>query len=255
MTIRQLPELVGARPRMSCRSVHTIQQGQPVSMLTTQQAAAALNVSRAHVLQLVANNTFKDVEFTKGHHRIPDAEVERVRKSMHADMRKAIDEIARITEDASNRELGDAKKNATRQWGPKARPATMSDYAPAPATQALLRLGRPQMRTRLQAADMATVKEACGLAGLTADAFRQQVANGNILGLKGAGLGLRLPRWQFSEPMRSAMPKVISGLVTLDPWAVLSFLETPHGALGGRTPRVAIEQGKSERVVALAASE
>ena len=131
----------------------------------------------------------------------------------------------------------------------------MSDYAPASVTRALLRLSRPHKQARLQAADMATVKEACGLAGLTADSIRQQVANGNILGLKGAGLGLRLPRWQFCEPMSSAMPKVISGLGTLDPWSVLSFLESPHGALGGRNPSVAIEQGESERVVALAASE
>ena len=85
-------------------------------MLTSQQAAAALNVSRSHVLQLVTDNAFKGVEYTEGQHRIPDAEVERVRKLMHADMRKAIDEIARITEDASNHELGEAKKNATRRW-------------------------------------------------------------------------------------------------------------------------------------------
>ena len=226
-----------------------------MNILTTQQAAAALTVSRAHVLQLVANNAFRGVEFTKGHHRVPDAEVERVRKSMHADMRKAIDEIARITEDASNRELRDAKKDATRQWGPKARPATMSDYAPAFATRAHLPLARPQMRTGLQAADMATVKEACGLAGLTADAIRQRVANGNILGLKGAGFGLRLPRWQFSEPMSSAIPRIVSGLGTQEPWSVLAFLESPHGALVGRTPRVAMEQGESKRVVALAESE
>ena len=131
----------------------------------------------------------------------------------------------------------------------------MSDYAPASVTRALLRLSRPHKRARLQADDMLTVKEACVLAGLTADSIRQRVANGKILGLKGAGLGLRLPRWQFFEPMRSAMPKVISGLGTRDPWSVLSFLEGPHGALGGRTPRAAIEQGESERVVALAASE
>ena len=131
----------------------------------------------------------------------------------------------------------------------------MSDYAPASVTRALLRLSRPHKRVRLQADDMVTVKEACVLVWLTSGTSRQRVAEGKMLGLKGAGLGLRLPRWQFFEPMRSAMPNVISGLGTLDPWSVLSFLESPHGALGGRTPRAAIEQGESERVVALTASE
>ena len=111
------------------------------------------------------------------------------------------------------------------------------------------------MRARLQAADMATAKEASGLFGLTLDTIKQRVAGGKLLGLKGAGLGLRLPRWQLSEPMNSAMPKVISAHETQDPWSVLAFLESPHGALGGRTSRAAIEQGELERVVALAASE
>ena len=89
------------------------------SMLTTQQAASTLNVSYAHVLQLIADDAFKGIELTKGQHRIPGAEVERVRRSMHAGMRKGIDEISRITRGASERELEEAKKNATRRWGPR----------------------------------------------------------------------------------------------------------------------------------------
>ena len=130
-----------------------------------------------------------------------------------------------------------------------------SVFASASETRALLLLSKPYMRARLQAADMVTVKGACGLAGLTAHAIRQRVANGQILGLKGAGLGLRLPKWQFSEPLRSAVPKVISGLGTPEPWLVLTFLESPHAALDGRNPRAAIEQGDLARVMALAMSE
>ena len=102
---------------------------------------------------------------------------------------------------------------------------------------------------------MATVKEAAGLTGLTPDVIRQRVAYGKLLGLKGAGLGLRLPRWQFSEPMKSAMPRIVSGIGTLEPWRVLMCLESPYAALGGRTPRAAIEQGDLGRVMALAMSE
>ena len=122
-------------------------------------------------------------------------------------------------------------------------------------TRDLIADSLPQRRTRLEADDMVTVKEACVLAWLTPGIIRRRVAEGKMLGLKGAGLGLRLPRWQFFEPIRSAMPNIISGLGTLEPWSVLSFLESAHGALGGRTPRAAIEQGEAERVMALAASE
>jgi hypothetical protein len=44
-------------------------------------------------------------------------------------------------------------------------------------------------------------------------------------------------------------------LGTTDGWALLAFLETPHGALDGTTPRAAIEQGHAERVLELAGSE
>ena len=92
----------------------------PPRMLTTLQAAVALNVSRAHVLQLATGNAFKGAQFTKGRHlRIPAAEVERVCKSMKSGMRKAIDAIARITADAASRELEEAKRAATRQWVPR----------------------------------------------------------------------------------------------------------------------------------------
>lgn len=120
-------------------------------------------------------------------------------------------------------------------------------------TNELIAAALPCRRTRLEAADMLSADEASEFTVLSVEAVTRAVAEGKLLGLKGAGPGLRLPMWQFSEPMRSAMPKVISGLG--DPWSVLSFLESPHGALGGRTPRAAIEQGESERVVALAASE
>lgn len=128
-------------------------------------------------------------------------------------------------------------------------------YETPEQTNELIAAGLPHRRTRLEAADMLSAGEASELIGLSVEAVTRAVAEGRLLGLKGGGLGLRLLRWQFTEPMSSAMPQVICGLGTLDPWSVLSFLESPHGALGGRTPRAVIEQGESERVLALAASE
>jgi len=51
------------------------------------------------------------------------------------------------------------------------------------------------------------------------------------------------------------LPKLAATLDTRDGWQLLAFLESPHGALGGATPPVAIEQGRAERVLAIAGQE
>ncbi len=102
---------------------------------------------------------------------------------------------------------------------------------------------------------MAGRDEAAKLLGVTPEVIESQVANGALLGLPHPSLGLRLPRWQFAEPIRSAIPRLFLGLGTTEPWALLQWLETPMGGLGGRTPRVAIEQGDVERVQVLARGE
>ena len=90
-------------------------------MLTTQQAAAELNVSRPYVVELVNNGTLKGVGRTAGgHRRIPVAEVRRVRAEMQSGMRKGIDAIAKLTKDARKRELQDARLNAPRRWASRA---------------------------------------------------------------------------------------------------------------------------------------
>jgi excisionase family DNA binding protein len=87
------------------------------SMLTTQQAAAVLNVSRPYVAQLVDSGTFSGVERTRsGHRRIPAAEVERVRDDMRAQRRQALDKVADMTADLRMKELGEAKKGAKQRW-------------------------------------------------------------------------------------------------------------------------------------------
>lgn len=86
-------------------------------MLTTQQAADRLNVSRPYVAQLVDAGTFKDVERTKsGHRRIPAAEVERVHLEMKGTMRKAIESIEDITSELRQRELEAARAKSKKRW-------------------------------------------------------------------------------------------------------------------------------------------
>ncbi len=68
------------------------------------------------------------------------------------------------------------------------------------------------------------------------------------------GRAVRLPRWQFDEDVLLWMGQIIRALDASDGWEVLSFLETPHGGLDGRTPRVALEQGDVEPVLVMALS-
>ena len=51
------------------------------------------------------------------------------------------------------------------------------------------------------------------------------------------------------------LPRIAAALGTTEGWALLSFLESPHGALGGLAPRQAIEQGQADRVMAIAEQE
>ena len=50
--------------------------------------------------------------------------------------------------------------------------------------------------------------------------------------------------------------RVMKALGTTDGWPLLAFLESPHPALDGQTPRVALEQGvDAKRVLGLATAE
>lgn len=55
--------------------------------------------------------------------------------------------------------------------------------------------------------------------------------------------------------MWDALPLLSAALGTAEGWALLSFLESPHGALDGITPRQAIEQGRADHVIRIAEHE
>jgi excisionase family DNA binding protein len=91
--------------------------GAVVRMLTTQQAADQLNVSRPYVARLVDEGKFDGVERTQsGHRRIPATEVDRLHQEMRSARRAALDVMADLTKASRARELDEAKTKARRRW-------------------------------------------------------------------------------------------------------------------------------------------
>src|ERR1700754_2243494 len=128
-------------------------------------------------------------------------------------------------------------------------------YVSARRTAALARAGEEVQRSRLEAQDMAGRDEAAKLLGVTQEFIDNWVAKRLLLGFRHSRLGLRLPRWQFAEPIRSAIPRLFLQRRTSEPWALLLWLGASAGALDGRTPRAAMEQGDVERVQVLAGGQ
>lgn len=86
-------------------------------LLSSQQAADLLNVSRPYVTKLADAQTFQGVMRTAaGHRRIPRAEVERVAAEMRSTRRAALDGMEEITKDLRIRELEAARAKAKRRW-------------------------------------------------------------------------------------------------------------------------------------------
>jgi predicted DNA-binding protein (UPF0251 family) len=139
---------------------------------------------------------------------------------------------------------------------PRAKPATQASvpeaYAPSQATAALLSLGQAERLRRLDAPDMGSTDAAAERAGATRATIVSWIAKGRCIGLERAKRGFRLPLWQFEPAIFGAIEAIAAAMDTTDGWVLLSFLETPHGGLGGLTPRMALEQGMRDRVIALA---
>lgn len=130
-----------------------------------------------------------------------------------------------------------------------------SPYASAAQTKAFLAGSLAARTARLKANDMLCTDMAADLVGTTPVTINAWVAKGRAIGLTQARRGFKLPRWQFEPALWDALPKLSKALGTTEGWALLAFLETPSGALGGRTPRQAIEQGHLARVIEVAGAE
>lgn len=129
------------------------------------------------------------------------------------------------------------------------------EYASAEETQALLTGSLAARNARLSADDMVSTDEAAALAGTTRVTVNTWIGKGRCIGLTQTKRGLRVPKWQFEPGFWPIVPKLSRALGTTDGWALLAFLETPHGALAGATPRSAIEQGRAQSVLDIAGYE
>lgn len=137
-----------------------------------------------------------------------------------------------------------------------ARRPTGADGFVSPAeTRALLASSAPARQARLMAGDMLSTDEAAELAGTSRVTINTWIRQGRAIGLSQLKRGYRLPRWQFDPATWEVLLRVSQALGTAEGWALLGFLETPLGGLGGATPRQAIEQGRAERVIELAAGD
>ncbi len=130
-----------------------------------------------------------------------------------------------------------------------------SNYVSVDETRALLANSLAGRSARLAAADMVSTDEAAKLANTTRVTINAWIDRGRCIGLTQTKRGYRLPKWQFEPGFWPLVPKLASALGTTNGWALLAFLESSHGALGGATPRAAIEQGKADRVLAIAGQE
>ena len=137
------------------------------------------------------------------------------------------------------------------------RPTTrqQTDYVPASEVRALLANSLAARQERLGAADMISTDEAAQLVQTTRVTINAWIAKGRAIGLTQTKRGFRMPRWQFEPSMWDALPRLSAALGTTEGWALLSFLESPHGGLNGVNPRQAIEQGQSDKVIKIAEHE
>jgi hypothetical protein len=130
-----------------------------------------------------------------------------------------------------------------------------ADYVPATEVRALLANSLAARQQRLGADDMISTDEAAKLVQTTRVTINAWIAKGRAIGLTQTKRGFRMPRWQFEPSMWDSLPRMSAALGTAEGWAILSFLETPHGGLNGIAPRQAIEQGHMDRVLKIAEHE
>jgi hypothetical protein len=139
---------------------------------------------------------------------------------------------------------------------PRDKASEQDPYASEAQTKALLRFGAQYRLQRIQAADMITTDEAAALSGTTRMTMNAWIKSGRCIGVSHLRRGFKLPRWQFEPFIFPVLAPMAAALGSTDGWQLLAFLESPHPALDGQSPRTALEQGTpAQRVINLATAE
>ena len=125
-------------------------------------------------------------------------------------------------------------------------------YVPAREVSALLKRGSADRQRRLSAADTISCSEGARLMKVRNTTMVAWILSGRAIGLRQARGSFRMPRWQFEPAVWAALPRLSVALGLTEGWALLSFLESPHGALEGRTPRWVIGEGHVNTVIEVA---
>ena len=90
---------------------------------------------------------------------------------------------------------------------------------------------------------MITTDEAAELVGTTRVTINNWIKSSRCIGVANLRRGFKLPAWQFQASIWPVLQPLAKSLAATDGWKVLTFLETPFGALNGKTPRASLEQG------------
>lgn len=129
-------------------------------------------------------------------------------------------------------------------------------YASEAQTKALLRFGAQYRLQRIQSADMITTNEAAAQSGTTRVTMKAWIKSGRCMGVSHLRRGYKLPRRQFEPFIFPVIAPMAAALGSTDSWQLLAFLESPHPALDGQSPRTALEQGTPAlRVINLATAQ
>lgn len=129
-------------------------------------------------------------------------------------------------------------------------------YASAAQSAGLLRAGDKYRRERMDAADMLSVEEVAAVAGISRNEIEEWIKSHRCIAVFNRCRQYKLPRWQFEPSVWNVLQSLTLALCATDGWQVLVFLETRALALGGETPRAALEKGVSaQRILALATVE
>lgn len=133
--------------------------------------------------------------------------------------------------------------------------AKPSPYLGAADMTTLLQANLDSRLRRLDQADLMTADDAAAMLGTSRVTVNAWINRGRCIGLTWTTTGFKVPRWQFEPAIWTHLAAISQALGLHEGWALLNFLETPHGGLEGLTPRQALEQGQAERVVAVARAE